>query len=284
VPSSAPGRRGLLGRLGGSSGAGTAGKPVLGGGSTAGRGSSGAPIPGSRLTGRGSGGSSASPLKPRWSLGYTRPKTSTRGINGVKVPRLGFWGASNIKTPKISADGKTGPKTGDAIRGGNDTPAIKAGTAPIPVAAPRPGTTPTTSIAAGFLGGSPISIGGTTMSSRLGFEALSAQMVANAQKWNVEKGQMNPAAEELSRELNAAMANIARTMAILGGKCEAEQPLSPVLASILKGGAQGATRIGGLLANFSPVFKKVHAPDIQRQTHPRPNEQAWDPNARGRAR
>lgn len=112
--------------------------------------------------------------------------------------------------------------------------------------------------------------------SRLGFEALTAQCVANAQKWTVGKGEMNSAAKEMARELEAGIANMGKALSILGGKMEAEQPLHSTLSGITKGGAQALGRVAGLTSHFGAAFQKLHANDIQRQTSPRPNEAAWN--------
>lgn len=116
--------------------------------------------------------------------------------------------------------------------------------------------------------------------SRLGFEALTAQCVANARKWTVGKGEMTQAASEMAKELEAGIANMAQALQILGGKMEAEQPLHPTLSGITRGGAQALGRVSGLTAHFGSAFQKLHASDIQRQVAPRPNESAWNVTGR----
>lgn len=119
------------------------------------------------------------------------------------------------------------------------------------------------------------------MRSRLGLSDLTAQCVANARLWQVGKGEMTQAATEMARELELALNNMAQVYSILGDKIQGEQPLDPVLSSIPKGCAQALARVAGLSANFGPALLKRHGADIRRQTNPRPNEPAWNPNVRG---
>lgn len=120
------------------------------------------------------------------------------------------------------------------------------------------------------------------MRSRLGFSELTAQCVANASKWTVGKGEMTQAANEMARELEAGIANMSKALQIVSGKIEAEQPLNGTLSGIARGGAHALSRTAGLLGHWGTAFQKLHAPDIARQTNPRPNEEAW--NVTGRSK
>lgn len=224
-------------------------------------------------------GTATSKRRPFWRglAPKSGPKARVDGHSSRKPWQLTPKKGSRLKPNKPVPPIGGGPKTGDTIRGGTEPNLIKP-LAPVPPAAPapkvtaqRPSATPRTP--ANSRGGSTT---GGTMRSRLGFSELTQQCVTNAQKWQVGKGEMTPAANEMARELEAGIANMAKALSILGSKMQAEQPLSPVLASIAKGGAQGLARIAGMTGQWGAVFQKVHAPDVQRQVAPRPNEQAWN--------
>lgn len=288
---------GLLGRRRPGAGAGSGGKggAPAGRGAGAGRRSSGVPKLGlfRKLkpagASKGAAGKASIPKDPTATGSKRRP--FWRGLtpkaiaakraagHSSRVPWQLFPKAGSRRKPNKAAPPLgTGPKTGNTIRGTG--PSLIKTPAPVPKPGPAPKTPNTPSIPATIAASRGTRITGGTMRSRLGFNDLTQQCVANAARWNVGTGEMTPAANELASELEALLNGAARSIEILAAKLQTEQPLHPALHGITQSGAQSVRRVASCIAQFGPAFEKLHAAEIQRQTSPRPNEDAWNPTHR----
>lgn len=186
--------------------------------------------------------------------------------------------AATVRRPGAEGGGKpAGIDPSAPVPAAAATPDKTASTKPAATSAPEP-------VVAAAASHSGAITGGTTMQSRLGWDAATAQMVAAARKFNVGEGEMVEAGLHISQQLQAATDNLAEAMAVMNKKLQDEMPVHPTLVGLLAQGTVAVRKIGNVLSPWGSMFRRLHENDLRRHVSPRKGEAAWNVQRGGTAK